>query len=151
MNSIIKKALIKSLLISAACFILSIIIYAVMSIVFGTMIDPLSVLILVLMFLAIACFNFIRSFIERSEWGKSKSMNFKNIIFAPVYLGIAIGAALLMGVPVTLPFLLLLAGVFFAVFFAMNVIVYLVAKSKTDEMNNALNSFKKEHWGNEEE
>ena len=151
MNSVIGKSLVKSLLISALCFILSIIIYAVLAIVYGTMIDPADVLVLILMFLVIAGFNFIRSFIERSEWGRSKSMNLKNIIFAPVYFIIAIGASLLMGLPVDLPLLLLLGGVFLVTFTIMNVIVYLVARSRTQKMNDALKTFKKEHWGNEEE
>jgi len=151
MSSVTGKSLIKSLLISAICFILSIIIYAGLSVVLGTMIDPVSVFVLILMFLVIAGFNFIRSFIDRSRWGRSKSMNLKNIIFAPVYFAIAIAAAFLMDVPASLSFLLLMAGIFFAVFFATNVIVYLIAKRKTNEMNDALELFKKEHWGNEEE
>lgn len=151
MNSVIAKSLIKSLIISAAGFTLSILIYAVLSVVHSTMIDPYGVIIIFLMFIAIAGFNFIRSFIERSKWGRSKSMNIKNIIFAPVYLAISVTAALFMGVPVSIQFLLLLIGIFFAVFFAMNLIVYLIARSRTREMNDALNSFKKEHWGNEEE
>ncbi len=151
MNSVIVKSLIKSLLVSMACFVLSIFIYAVVSIVLGTMIDPSDVLIIMMMFLVIAGFNFLRSFIERSEWGRSTSLNLKNIIFAPVYFIIAIAAALIMGVPVDLTLLLILGGVFLAVFLIMNVIVYFAAKKRTDLMNDALDQFKKEHWGNEEE
>jgi len=151
MNSVIVKSLIKSLLVSMACFVLSIFIYAVVSIVLGTMIDPSDVLIIMMMFLIIAGFNFLRSFIERSEWGRSTSLNLKNIIFAPVYFIIAIVAALIMGVPVDLTLLLILGGVFLTVFLIMNVIVYFAAKKRTDLMNDALDQFKKEHWGNEEE
>jgi len=151
MNSVIVKSLIKSLLVSMACFVLSIFIYAVVSIVLGTMIDPSDVLIIMMMFLIIAGFNFLRSFIERSEWGRSTSLNLKNIIFAPVYFIIAIVTALIMGVPVDLTLLLILGGVFLTVFLIMNVIVYFAAKKRTDLMNDALDQFKKEHWGNEEE
>lgn len=151
MNSVIVKSLIKSLLMSMACFVLSIFIYAVVSIVHGTMIDPSDVLIIMMMFLVIAGFNFLRSFIERSEWGRSTSLNLKNIIFAPVYFIIAIVTALIMGVPVDLTLLLILGGVFLTVFLIMNVIVYFAAKKRTDLMNDALDQFKKEHWGNEEE
>lgn len=151
MNSVIVKSLIKSLLVSMACFVLSIFIYAVVSIVLGTMIDPSDVLIIMMMFLVIAGFNFLRSFIERSEWGRSTSLNLKNIIFAPVYFIIATVAALIMGVPVDLTLLLILGGVFLTVFLIMNVIVYFAAKKRTDLMNDALDQFKKEHWGNEEE
>ncbi|MBO6193794.1 MAG: hypothetical protein J6O00_06390 [Clostridiales bacterium] len=151
MNSVIVKSLIKSLLVSMACFVLSIFIYAVVSIVLGTMIDPSDVLIIMMMFLVIAGFNFLRSFIERSEWGRSTSLNLKNIIFAPVYFIIAIVTALIMGVPVDLTLLLILGGVFLTVFLIMNVIVYFAAKKRTDLMNDALDQFKKEHWGNEEE
>jgi Mn2+/Fe2+ NRAMP family transporter len=115
------------------------------------MIDPSDVLIIMMMFLVIAGFNFLRSFIERSEWGRSTSLNLKNIIFAPVYFIIAIVTALIMGVPVDLTLLLVLGGVFLTVFLIMNVIVYFAAKKRTDLMNDALDQFKKEHWGNEEE
>ena len=121
-----------------ACFVLSIFIYAVVSIVHGTMIDPSDVLIIMMMFLVIAGFNFLRSFIERSEWGRSTSLNQKNIIFAPVYFIIAIVTALIMGVPVDLTLLLILGGVFLTVFLIMNVIVYFAAKKRTDLMNDAL-------------
>lgn len=151
MNSVIVKSLIKSLLVSMACFVLSIFIYAVVSIVLGTMIDPSDVLMMMMMFLVIAGFNFLRSFIERSEWGRSKPLNLKNIIFAPVYFIIATVTALIMGVPVDLTLLLILGGVFLTVFLIMNVIVYFAAKKRTDLMNDALDQFKKEHWGNEEE
>ena len=45
----------------------------------------------------------------------------------------------------------LAAGVFLAVFFVMQTIVYLMSKKRTDLMNDALRQDQKEHLGDEQE
>ena len=129
---------------------LSMVLYSVGSIIDGAFIDPKNILKIVLMFILIGAVNFFRFYIDDSKWAKSKPSFVKNFIFSPVYLIIALVVVMWITRKTEIGFLLLMGGVFLTVFLAGQLIVYFVAKRKTDKMNDALKIFLKEHEVNEE-
>lgn len=149
-RSRVKTSLIGSLLITGAAFMLSMVLYSVGSIFDGAYIDPVNILKIFLMFILIGAVNFFRFYIDDSKWAKSKPSFVKNFIFSPVYLIIALVVVMWITRKTEIGFLLLMGGVFLTVFLAGQLIVYYVAKRKTDKMNDALKIFLKEHEVNEE-
>ena len=149
-RSRVKTSLIGSLLISAAAFMLSMVLYSVGSIIDGAFIDPVNILKIVLMFILIGAVNFFRFYIDDSKWAKSKPSFVKNFIFSPIYLTIAMVMTVWITGMTDIGFLILMGVLFLAVFLTGQLVVYFVAKSKTDKMNDALKIFLKEHEVNEE-
>ena len=74
----------------------------------------------------------------------------KNFIFSPVYLTIAMVMVVWITGMTDIGILMLMGAIFLAVFLTGQLVVYFVAKSKTDKMNDALKIFLKEHEVNEE-
>lgn len=150
-ESRIRISLLKAIPVTAGCFIMSIILYAVGSLVDGALIDPVSILLIFALFSLIYIVNVFRTYIDDTPWAKSKPVVIKNVIFAPVYLILAlVFASLIIGV-VNIPLLILMGVIFLAVFTVMQLIVYHVAKKDTDLMNDALSVFQKEHGWDEQE
>lgn len=148
-SSRVKTSLIGSLLITGAAFMLSMVLYSVGSIFDGAYINPVNILKIFVMFILIGTVNFFRFYIDDSKWAKSKPSFVKNFIFAPVYLTFALVTAVWITGLTDIAFVLLMGAVFLAVFLTGQLIVYFVAKRKTDKMNDALKIFLKEHEKNE--
>ncbi len=149
-RSRVKTSLIGSLLITGAAFMLSMVLFSVGSIYDGALIDPVNILKIFLMFMLITAVNFFRFYIDDSKWAKSKPSFVKNFIFSPVYLTFALVTAVWITGLTNIKFILLMGAVFLTVFMTGQLIVYFVAKRKTDKMNDALKIFLKEHEVNEE-
>ena len=149
-RSRVKTSLIGSLLITGAAFMLSMVLFSVGSIFDGALIDPVNILKIFLMFMLIGTVNFFRFYIDDSKWAKSKPSFVKNFIFSPVYLTFALVTAVWITGLTNIKFILLMGAVFLTVFMTGQLIVYFVAKCKTDKMNDALKIFLKEHEVNEE-
>lgn len=149
-RSRVKTSLIGSLLITGAAFMLSMVLFSVGSIYDGTLIDPVNILKIFLMFMLITAVNFFRFYIDDSKWAKSKPSFVKNFIFSPVYLTFALVTAVWITGLTNIKFILLMGAVFLTVFMTGQLIVYFVAKRKTDKMNDALKIFLEEHEVNEE-
>ena len=149
-RSRIKTSLIGSFLIAGVFFMLSMVLFSVGSIIDGAFIDPLHILKIFLMFMLITAVNFFRFYIDDSKWAKSKPSFVKNFIFSPVYLTIALVMVVWITGIAEIGFLILMGGLFLTVFMTGQLIVYFVAKRKTDKMNDALKIFLKEHEVNEE-
>ena len=149
-RSRVKTSLIGSLLITGAAFMLSMVLFSVGSIFDGALIDPVNILKIFLMFILIGTVNFFRFYIDDSKWAKSKPSFVKNFIFSPVYLTFALVTAVWITGLTNIKFILLMGAVFLTVFMTGQLIVYFVAKRKTDKMNDALKIFLKEHEVNEE-
>ena len=149
-RSRVKTSLIGSLLITGAAFMLSMVLFSVGSIYDGAFIDPVNILKIFLMFILIGTVNFFRFYIDDSKWAKSKPSFVKNFIFSPVYLTFALVTAVWITGLTNIKFILLMGAVFLTVFMTGQLIVYFVAKRKTDKMNDALKIFLKEHEVNEE-
>ena len=141
----------KASLVSAVCFTLSILIYAVVSLILGTVMVPRDVLLIALMFVVIGVINYIRLLIRHTRWGMSKSLFIRNIIAAPIYFAVGVGFATLILGFWSLSTVLFLASIFLPGFIVIQTVMYFIAKAKTDKMNEALSDFMKEHVGDEEE
>ena len=131
-RSRVKISLIRSLPITAGTFILSIVLSAVGTIIDGGLIDPWHILVIFGMFIIIGVVNFFRVFIDDSKWAKSKPSFVKNFIFSPVYLTFALVTAVWITGLTNIKFILLMGAVFLTVFMTGQLIVYFVAKRKTD-------------------
>ena len=150
-KSKVKNALLKSFVFTAAAFVLGIVLFALGSIYDGNLIQPSSLLLMVLMFGIIEVINFFRVYFDDTKWARSKPAVVKNFIFAPIYFAIAmIFLHLLLG-ELHFKELILYIGLFLVIFLSGQVIVYFVSKKKTDLMNDALIEFQKEHGWDEQE
>lgn len=149
-RSRVKPSLIGSLLVTGVCFMLSMVLFSVGAIIDGAFINPVSILKIFLIFMLITAVNFFRFYIDDSKWAKSKPSFVKNFIFSPVYLTFALVMVVWISSITDIGYLLLIGGLFLAVFMTGQLIVYFVAKRKTDKMNDALKIFLKEHDVNEE-
>lgn len=150
-NSRAKIAFFRSVPFTAGLFILSIVLFAVGSIIDGNLISPFHIIYIFGMFVVIGVINFFRAYIDNSKWAMSKPSVVKNFIFAPIYLVIALITVIVITGGANIPVLLGMGLVFLIVFLVMQTIVYFVAKKKTDKINDALEIFLKEHGGNEQE
>jgi hypothetical protein len=150
-SSKIKTSLLKSLPITAGNFIVCIVLFSIGSIIDGTLIDPVDVLKLFGLFVAIGMVNYFRFYIDGSRWSMSKPSVLKNIIFAPIYLLLAMVFIVWITGTGDVKTLAMVGAIFIVVFTVMQVIAYFIEKIKTDEMNDALKQFLKEHEEDEEE
>lgn len=146
-----KYALLKSLPFTAGLFILSIVLFAVGSVVDGNLISPFHILWIFGMFVLIGIINFFRVYIDNSKWAMSKPSVIKNFIFAPIYFVFAMITVIVLTGGTDITALLGMGFVFLTVFLIMQTIVYFKAKKDTDKINDALEIFLKEHEGNEQE
>lgn len=149
-HSRVKISLIRSLPVTAGAFILSIVLCAVGTVIDGGMIDPWYILALFGMFIIIGVVNFFRMFIDDSKWARSKPSVIKNFIFAPIYFTLAMAFTVYVTGGIYLPILIGMGVLFFIIFMIMQTITYFAAKKVTDQMNDALKIFLKEHEVNEE-
>lgn len=146
-----KIAFFRSAPFTAGLFILSIVLFAVGSIIDGSLISPFHILYIFGMFVVIGIINFFRAYIDNSKWAMSKPSVVKNFIFAPIYLVIALITVIVIMGGADVVLLVGMGLLFLIVFMVMQTIVYFAAKKKTDKINDALEIFLKEHGGNEQE
>ena len=133
-----KIAFFKSVPFSLAFFTLSIVLFSVESIIDGTLVDPVNILIIFGTFIIIGVLNFFRVYIDKSKWAMSKPSFVKNFIFAPIYLIIAILMVSLVTREVDLALLISVGIIFLIVFMTIQLIVYCRYKKNTDKINDAL-------------
>ena len=146
----ISKLIIKAFLRTAACFTMSIVLYSIVALVEGFTIEPVTILLFTAMFVLIGILVFIRLLFDTTKWAKSKPAVVKNFMFIPAFYAVAVLMLKLILGGLDLSSFLYMSGGFVTVFLLMQTISYFIAKGKTDEMNDALQNFKKEHWGDEE-
>lgn len=146
-----KVAFLRSAPFTSGLFTLSIVLFAVGSIIDGNLISPFHILLIFGMFVLIGVINFLRAYIDNSKWAMSKPSVVKNFIFAPIYLVIALVSVIILTGGTDIILLIGMGLLFLIVFMVMQTIVYFAAKRKTDKINDALEIFLKEHEGNEPE
>ena len=99
--------------------------------------------------------TFFRILLDSSKWAMSKPFYVKNIIVMPLYLAVSLFTAMDISREVDefprFSLLLIYALLFLVVFTIRQLIEYFICKAKTDEMNDALTEFQKEHSWDEEE
>ena len=146
----LKRALIKAFIVTSACFITSIVLFAAVSAVCGWLIEPMIPVYMFIMYLVIWGLTVVRMYIDESRWALSKPYIIKNLIFMPFYFVVAmLFVVFVFGVDILT--IGVSAGAFIAVFLVTQIIVYLRSKMNTDLMNDALRQYQKEHLGDEQE
>ena len=151
----IKAAIIKSISRVAVCFSVGILIISVMFAIGNISLEPVQLLKIWIGFFILAIVNFFRLMVSSSKWAMGKPFILTNLFFMPLYLVTALVLAMdlikdVEGLPKGW-MLVLYAGIFLVVFSVKQFIEYFSYKAKTDLMNDALNSFQKEHKWDEEE
>ena len=151
----VKAALTKAFSIVAVCFSMSILFIGVFCAVTSFSVEGLELVKIWLTFFILGGITFFRIMIDDTQWAKSKPFFVKNIIFLPLYLVVTLIMAMsIVGMQEILarPYLVLIYAVIFLVTFTVRQLVgYIIEKAKTDLMNDALDSFQKEHSWDEEE
>ncbi|MCR5226936.1 MAG: hypothetical protein K6E27_06975 [Eubacterium sp.] len=151
----VKAALTKAFSIVAVCFSMSILFIGVFCTVTSFSVEGMELVKIWLTFFILGGITFFRIMIDDTQWAKSKPFFVKNIIFLPLYLIVTLIMAMsIVGMHEIMarPYLVLVYAVIFLVTFTVRQLVgYIVEKAKTDLMNDALESFQKEHSWDEEE
>ena len=145
-----KRACIKAFTVVSACFAASVVLTSAVSMVLGWSMEPGLILSMFVMFSVLWSLTVIRLIVSGSRWALSKPYIVKDLIFMPVYLVVAM-LFVVFNFGIDFIAIGLAAGVFLAVFFVMQTIVYLMSKKRTDLMNDALRQYQKEHLGDEQE
>jgi len=149
-NGRLKRACLKAFTVVSACFAASVVLTSAVSMVLGWSMEPGLILSMFVMFSVLWSLTVIRLIVSGSRWALSKPYIVKDLIFMPVYLVVAM-LFVVFNFGIDLIAIGLAAGVFLAVFFVMQTIVYLMSKKRTDLMNDALRQYQKEHLGDEQE
>ena len=149
-NGRLKRAGLKAFTVVSACFAASVVLTSAVSMVLGWSMEPGFILSMFVMFSVLWSLTVIRLIVSGSRWALSKPYIVKDLIFMPVYLVVAM-LFVVFNFGIDLIAIGLAAGVFLAVFFVMQTIVYLMSKKRTDLMNDALRQYQKEHLGDEQE
>ena len=151
----VKAALTKAFSIVAVCFSMSILFIGVFCTVTSFSVEGMELVKIWLTFFILGGITFFRIMIDDTQWAKSKPFFVKNIIFLPLYLIVTLIMAMsIVGMQEIMarPYLVLVYAVIFLVTFTVRQLVgYIIEKAKTDLMNDALESFQKEHSWDEEE
>ena len=151
----VKAALTKAFSIVAVCFSMSILFIGVFCTVTSFSVEGMELVKIWLTFFILGGITFFRIMIDDTQWAKSKPFFVKNIIFLPLYLIVTLIMAMsIVGMQEIMarPYLVLVYAVIFLVTFTVRQLVgYILEKAKTDLMNDALESFQKEHSWDEEE
>ena len=151
----VKAALTKAFSIVAVCFSMSILFIGVFCTVTSFSVEGMELVKIWLTFFILGGITFFRIMIDDTQWAKSKPFFVKNIIFLPLYLIVTLIMAMsIVGMQEIMarPYLVLVYVVIFLVTFTVRQLVgYIIEKAKTDLMNDALESFQKEHSWDEEE
>ena len=146
----LKRALIKAFIVTSACFILSVVLFSVVSAICSWQIEPMMLVSMFIMYVVIWGLTVVRMYIDESRWALSKPYIIKNLIFMPFYFVVAmLFVVFVFGVDILT--IGVSAGAFIAVFLVTQIIVYLRSKMNTDLMNDALRQYQKEHLGDEQE
>ena len=155
-----KNAIIKAFSIAAACFSMSILFISICFALAGVYIAPINLIKIWATFFVLGIITVARIMIDSSKWALSKPFYVKNIIFMPLYLVISLTLALNLAKEAIensgsglfrLSLIILYAAIFLVTFTIRQLIEYYIRKKKTDEMNDALQVFQKEHSWDEEE
>ena len=151
----VRAALAKAFSIVAVCFSMSILFIGVFCTVTSFSVEGMELVKIWLTFFILGGITFFRIMIDDTQWAKSKPFFVKNIIFLPLYLIVTLIMAMsIVGMQEIMarPYLVLVYAVIFLVTFTVRQLVgYIIEKAKTDLMNDALESFQKEHSWDEEE
>ena len=150
-NSRLKKACAKAFSVTAACFIMSIVLVSSVYALFGWWIEPSMIVAMWILFAVIWLLTVIRMYIDGSRWALTKPYVIKNLIFMPLYMAVTMVFAVFGFGGFDLLTLAVSAGAFLAVFTVMQVIAYIRYKAATDSMNDALRQYQKEHPGDGQE
>lgn len=146
----LKRAFMKAFIVTSACFILSVVLFSVVSAVCSWQIEPMMLVSMFIMYVVIWGLTVVRMYIDESRWALSKPYIIKNLIFMPFYFVVAmLFVVFVFGVDILT--IGVSAGAFIAVFLVTQIIVYLRSKMNTDLMNDALRQYQKEHLGDEQE
>ena len=151
MSDMLKKNIARASIVASVCFIAGIIFFSIGSLIDGNLITPQQNLLVLGESVAVGALTFLRLLIDRSRWALSRPHILKNFIFAPFYLVIALVTVSLMFGGPDPGYLLLAGGIFLGTFLVLQTVLYLLSKKDTDQMNDALKEFLKEHTGDEEE
>lgn len=145
--SAIQKAFFRVAVIFSICIVL----LAVCLKIEGGYIEPLDVIILFGMFFILAIITAVRIYLDGSRWSLKLPFYIKNVMVAPIYLLVTLGSLLsLSGMSNEKKENAVLIVVIFIITFVISTIIkYIMAKKKTDEMNDALLEFKEEHFNEE--
>ena len=154
-----KNAVIKAFSVAAIGFSLSILFIGICFTVINVYVDPKNLLKIWAAFFIIGIITFAKNMVGSSKWALSKPFYVKNIVFMPLYLLVALilamdlakDALINSSYGLRLSVLILYAVLFLVIFTIRQLIEYYIRKKKTDEMNDALHSFQKEHSWDEEE
>lgn len=146
----LKRACVKAFAVVSACFILSVVLFAAVSAVFGWWIDPMILVSMCVMYLVLWVITAVRMFMDESRWALSKPYIVKNLIFMPFYFVVAM-LFVVFAFGFDIVSIGFAAGAFLTVFLIMQTVVYLMSRKKTDLMNDALKQYQKEHFGDGQE
>ena len=151
----IKMAFTKAFSLAAVCFSMSILFIGVSLSFSNAFIAPIILVKIFITFFILGIFTFFRILLDSSKWAMSKPFYVKDIIVMPLYLAVSLFTAMDISREVNefprFSLLLIYALLFLVVFTIRQLIEYFICKAKTDEMNDALTEFQKEHSLDEEE
>ena len=154
-KSRVKKAIIQSIMIAAVCFSLSILFMSLLMAFANVYIPPIVVIKVWIMFFILGVLSVFRIMLATSKWAMDKPFIVPNLILMPIFLVLSLICALSImvdeGVMPTWHYVILFVGVFLITFTVVQFVHYFRLKASTDLMNDALQSFHKEHDWDEEE
>ena len=139
------KALKRSFLISTCFFALTIVLIAVSFAIAGEVIYPDMILRPLLVFTVFIFINTARMYLAGSKWASNKPYILINILLMPLYLITAMAGICAFNGQMSVADLIRFPIIFMIVFTIAQVIRYIIDKRKSDEINDALNKYHKEH------
>lgn len=139
------KALKRSFLISTCFFALTIVLIAVSIAIAGEVIYPDMILRPLLVFTVFIFINAARMYLAGSKWASDKPYILTNILLMPLYLITTMAGICAINDQMSVADLIRFPIIFMIVFTIAQVIRYIIDKRKSDEINDALNEYHKEH------
>lgn len=139
------KALKRSFLISTCFFALTIVLIAVCIAISGEVIYPDMILRPFLVFSVFIVINTARIYLAGSKWASDKPYVLTNLLLMPLYLITAMAGICAFNNQMSAADLIRFPIIFMIVFTILQVIRYISDKRKSDEINDALNKYHKEH------
>jgi len=144
----IKTAFQRAITRASIIFFFCIIFFAVAEYLAGEWIEPIMLIKLWSAYFVITILIFFRVLIDNTKWALNKPYIIKNIMFAPLFLTVALVlSADMMGDQTFFPrigMLVVNSILFIAIFSLLHVIAYFMRKSETDAMNEALHQINTE-------
>ncbi len=141
----------KAFLISTSLFGFTVVLTALAYAIMGELIFPSLLIRVFIIFSVIFILTSLKIYISGTRSALRIPYVVINLIFLPFYMGTTLTGLFLFNNELNIAHFFLYVVLFLATFTIVQLISYLIQKAKTDEMNDALEIYKKEHRYNGDE